>query len=106
MSYWVLSENGTVVSRTAVSRVANNKAQTDKNKSKVTSLDKAVQERPNNKSHVIFEGVSVSRRIGVNILSFVTLVFRSSSAILSPMRRSKRLTMTSCHIYMTTPNSA
>ena len=56
MSYWVHTENGTVVSIKTVSRVANIEAQTDENKFSITALDKAIQERLNDKEHVIVEG--------------------------------------------------
>ena len=52
----MLTASVTVVSRMAVSRVTNIKAQTDENKARITALDKAIQERHNDKSHVIFEG--------------------------------------------------
>ena len=39
-----------------VSRVTNIEAQTYKNKVSITALDKAVQERLNDKSHIIVEG--------------------------------------------------
>ena len=55
MSYWVLTANGTVVSRTTVSRDTNIEAQTDENKSSITALDKAIQEYLNDKNHVIVE---------------------------------------------------
>ena len=56
MSYWFLTENGMVVSRTTASRVTNIEAQTDKNKARITALDKAIQERLNDEAHVIVEG--------------------------------------------------
>ena len=56
MYYWVLPANGSVVSRTTVSRVTNLKAQTDENKARITALDKAIQERLNDEAHVIVEG--------------------------------------------------
>ena len=56
MSYWVLTKNGTVVSRTTVSRCTNLEAQTEKNKARITALDKAIQERINDEAHVIVEG--------------------------------------------------
>ena len=56
MSYCVLTASVTVVSRMAVSRVTNIEAQTDENKARITALDKAIQERHNDKSHVIVEG--------------------------------------------------
>ena len=43
MFYWVLTANVTVVSRITVSRVTNIEAQTDKNKARITALDKAIQ---------------------------------------------------------------
>ena len=42
MSYWVLTENVTVVSRMTVSRVTNIEAQNDENKARSTALDKAI----------------------------------------------------------------
>ena len=56
MSYWVLAVNGTVVPRTTVSRVTNLEAQPDENKSRIAALDKTIQERLNNESHIIVEG--------------------------------------------------
>ena len=56
MSYWVLVENGTLVSRTTAYKVTNIEAQNDKNKARITALDEAIQERLNNKYHVIVEG--------------------------------------------------
>ena len=47
MSYWVLTATVTVVSRTTLSRVTNLEDQTDENKSRITALDKAIQERIN-----------------------------------------------------------
>ena len=55
MSYWVLTANGTVVSRTTVSRVTNIKDQTDENKTSITKLDKEIQERLNDEAHIIVE---------------------------------------------------
>ena len=56
MYYWVLTANGTVVSRTTVSRVTNLEAQTDNKKARITTLDKAIQERLNEEDRVIVEG--------------------------------------------------
>ena len=56
MSYWLITGNGTVVSRTKISRVTNIEAQTDENKAKIAAFDKAIQERLNNNSQVIVEG--------------------------------------------------
>ena len=56
MSYWVLISNVTVVSRTTVSRVTSIDTQTDENKTSITALDKAIQERLNDEAHVIAEG--------------------------------------------------
>ena len=56
MSYWVLTANLTFVSRTTISRVTNLEAHTDENKARITALDRAIQERLNDKSHVIVEG--------------------------------------------------
>ena len=48
-------DNESVVSRTTVSRVTNLEAQTDKNKARITELDKAIKERLNDKAHVVVE---------------------------------------------------
>ena len=56
MPYWVITANGTVVSRTTVSRVTNIEDQTDYNKARIAALDKSIQERLNDKGHVIVEG--------------------------------------------------
>ena len=56
MSYWVLTANGTVVSRTTVSRVTNIEAQTNENEARTTTLDKAIKEWLNDEAHVIVEG--------------------------------------------------
>ena len=56
MSYWVITANGTVVSITTVSRVTNLESQIDDNKARITALDKAIQERLNDESTIIFEG--------------------------------------------------
>ena len=56
MYYWVLTANGTVVSNITVSRVTNLEAQIYEKKEGITTLDKAIQERLNDKSHVISEG--------------------------------------------------
>ena len=56
MSYWVLTVNVTIVSRTTVSKVTNLEAQTDGNKAKITALDKAIQEQLNDEAHIIIEG--------------------------------------------------
>ena len=56
ISYWVITENETVVSRTTVSRVTTIQAQTDKNKASIAALDKVIQELVNDGAHVIFEG--------------------------------------------------
>ena len=93
MSYWVLTVNGTVVLRKTVSRDTNLEYQTDKNKARITALDKAIQGSINNEAHVMLRGVMASRRIGVNTLS-------------PPMRRLQRLDITSCQMYMTTPTSS
>ena len=55
MSYWVLTENGTIVSRTSVYRVTNLEAQNYENKARIAVFDKAIQEGLNNKAHVIAE---------------------------------------------------
>ena len=62
ISYWVLTANGTVVSSTTVSRVTNIEDQTDENKSMIPAFDKAIQERLNEKSHIIVEGVKGERK--------------------------------------------
>ena len=56
MSYWVLTENGTVVSRNNVSRVTNMEAQNDENKARISAVEKAIQEHVNGEAHVIVEG--------------------------------------------------
>ena len=56
MPYWVITANGTVVPRTTFFRITNLEAQTDKNKARITVLDKAIHERLNDKSHAIVEG--------------------------------------------------
>ena len=43
MPYWVITENGRVVSRMDVSRITNIEAQTDEKKARITALDKAIQ---------------------------------------------------------------
>ena len=106
MSYWVLTVNGTVVLRKTVSRDTNLEYQTDKNKARITALDKAIQGSINNEDHVMLRGVRASRRIGVNTLSIANLVFRRISSISPPMRRLQRLDITSCQMYMTTPTSS
>ena len=57
MSFWFLTENGMVVSRTTASRVTNLEAQTDKNKARITALDKAIQKCLIDKAHIIIEEV-------------------------------------------------
>ena len=57
MPYWVLTENGTVVSRTNVSGITNPDTQTDENKASITALYKTIQEHRNDKAHVIVEEV-------------------------------------------------
>ena len=56
MPYWSLTTNRSVVSRTPVSRVTNLEAQTNKNKARITMLDKTIQERLNYKACVVVEG--------------------------------------------------
>ena len=56
ISYWLLTANVTVVSRTTVSRVTNIEDQTDKNNTRIAALDKVIQERINDKDRVIVEG--------------------------------------------------
>ena len=56
MSYWLLIFNGTVVLRTTLSWITSIEEQTDENKASITKLDKAIQECPNNETHVIVEG--------------------------------------------------
>ena len=56
MSYWLLTANITVVSKTTVYRVTNLEAQNDENKARIDELDKMTQERLNNKAHIIIEG--------------------------------------------------
>ena len=51
-----ITANGTVVSRTTVSRVANIEDQTDEKKERITALDKVIQERLNYESHVVVKG--------------------------------------------------
>ena len=87
-----------------VSRVTNLEAQDNENKERITALDKAIQERLKEKSHVIVEGVRASRKIGVNILLTETLIFRrNSSAMLYPMKRLQIPTMTSRQMSIMTP---
>ena len=56
ISYWVITANGTVLSRTNVSRVTDIEVQTDENKARITALDKAIQERFNDEDHLIVKG--------------------------------------------------
>ena len=56
MYYWVLTENGMIVSRTTVSRVTNLEAQTGEKRARVTKLDKAIQERLSDEAYVIADG--------------------------------------------------
>ena len=56
VSYWVLTDNGTVVSRTTVSWVTNIESQTNENKARIAALDKAIQEFLNDEAHIIVEG--------------------------------------------------
>ena len=56
ISYWVITANGTVLSRTNVSRVTDIEVQTDENKARITALDKAIQERFNDEYHLIVKG--------------------------------------------------
>ena len=56
ISYLVRKVNGTIVSRTTVSRVTNIEDQTDKNNTRIAALDKVIQERINDKDRVIVEG--------------------------------------------------
>ena len=55
MSYWVLTANGTVVSRMTLSRVTNIYAQTDENNASTTTLDKEIGECLKEVAHVIVE---------------------------------------------------
>ena len=59
ISYWVITENGTVLSRTNVSRVTDIEVQTDENKARITALDKAIQEGFNDEDHLIVKGGKV-----------------------------------------------
>ena len=56
MSYWVLTSNGTVVSRTTLCRFTNIQSQTDENKARITALYKAIKELLNDEYHVIVQG--------------------------------------------------
>ena len=56
MSYWFLTENGTVVSRMTVFWVTNLEAQTDKNNARVAALYKEIREHLNDEARVIVEG--------------------------------------------------
>ena len=56
MSYWVITANGTAVSRTIVSRVTNIEVKTDENKARVTALDKKIQKSLNDEAHFIVQG--------------------------------------------------
>ena len=80
--------------------VTNIEAQTDENKAKITALDKAIQERLNDKAHVIVEGNKGEPKDGLNTLLRETVIFRSNLVMLSPMIRSQSLKITSRHMYM------
>ena len=88
-----------------VSRVTNIEDQIDENKARITTLDKVIQEQLNNKAQVIVEGGKVNMKDWSEHPFYYNL-FRSSSAMSSPMRRLQRLTITSLQMSMLTPTSA
>ena len=55
MSYWVITANITVVSRTTVSRIINLDTQTDDNKESIAAFYKSIQEGLKDKAHIIVE---------------------------------------------------
>ena len=56
MSYWVLTQIGSVISRTTVSRVTNLEMQIDSTMSRLQEYDTAITNRLNDKAHIIIEG--------------------------------------------------
>ena len=62
MYYRVLANNVIVVSRTTVSRITNIEAQTNENKARISAFDKSIQERLNDKAHIIVEGGKVKKK--------------------------------------------
>ena len=58
MSYWVLTQQGNVISRMTVSRVTNLKQQVSDNKTYLTDFYNAIKDRLNNDAHVIVKGGS------------------------------------------------
>ena len=56
MSYWILTQQGNVISRTMVSRVTNLETQVDPTKSRLQEFDTAITDRLNDEAHIIIEG--------------------------------------------------
>ena len=56
MSYWVLTQKGTVISRTIVSRVTGLEMQMDSTKSRLQEFNTAITDRLNDEDRIIIEG--------------------------------------------------
>ena len=78
-----------------VSRITNPEAQNDKKKARITALDKSIQERLNDKAHVIVERGKGDPKFWIEHPFDHNPDFRMISAMVSPMRRSQRLMQSS-----------
>ena len=106
MYCWLLTENGTVVSRTTVSKVTNIEYETDENKARITALDKAIQESLNDEAHVIAEGGKGEPKDWSEHPFDRDTNLRRNSVMLSSITRPQRLTMTFCQMSMMKPTSS
>ena len=79
MSYWVLTQKGNVISRTAVSRVTNLEMQIDSTKSRLQEFDTGTIDRLNDEAHIIIEGGSLNHMTGPIILSMKTPILLKNS---------------------------
>ena len=60
MSYWVLTQQGNVISRTTVLRVTKLEQQVSDNKTRLTDFDNAIKDWLDDDAYVIVEGGSAT----------------------------------------------